>query len=256
MASNKSNGSAFNIYPNPDGTSLRMTVPQDEDEATTVDYKSSRREKRDGDKIDNNSSSSFSEIIARHVHGDDESNSKRLRLVNDSGSDGRNSACSIRDFAPPGGNINDVERQQKYLAERSTSYRINSPAVENSVDAIDSLSSIFDRNDNDQNWKTNNKNKDSTMSKADPAVSHHDACLVLPPLGKESKTSASIVGSAPSADTAADEDPTSKDYYFDSYAHHAIHEEMLKDDVRTRTYEMAIMQNKHLFHDKVRILSN
>jgi hypothetical protein len=47
-------------------------------------------------------------------------------------------------------------------------------------------------------------------------------------------------------------DRTSQDYYFDSYAHHAIHEEMLKDEVRTRTYEMAICQNKHLFHDKVR----
>ena len=57
---------------------------------------------------------------------------------------------------------------------------------------------------------------------------------------------------------AADEDDdeevdvrTSKDYYFDSYAHHAIHEEMLKDDVRTRTYEMAILQNRHLFENKV-----
>jgi hypothetical protein len=47
------------------------------------------------------------------------------------------------------------------------------------------------------------------------------------------------------------DDRTSKDYYFDSYAHHAIHEEMLKDEVRTRTYEMAIMQNKHLFHNKI-----
>mmetsp|Transcript_7597 Transcript_7597/g.18940 ORF Transcript_7597/g.18940 Transcript_7597/m.18940 type:complete len:460 (+) Transcript_7597:81-1460(+) len=46
-------------------------------------------------------------------------------------------------------------------------------------------------------------------------------------------------------------DRTSKDYYFDSYAHHAIHEEMLKDEVRTRTYEMAIKQNGHLFRDKV-----
>jgi hypothetical protein len=55
-----------------------------------------------------------------------------------------------------------------------------------------------------------------------------------------------------SGTTAADE-RTSKDYYFDSYAHHGIHEEMLKDEVRTRTYEMAIMQNKHLFKDKVRI---
>jgi hypothetical protein len=49
------------------------------------------------------------------------------------------------------------------------------------------------------------------------------------------------------------EDRTSKDYYFDSYAHHAIHEEMLKDDVRTKTYQMAIMDNKHLFQDKVRL---
>lgn len=46
-------------------------------------------------------------------------------------------------------------------------------------------------------------------------------------------------------------DRTSKDYYFDSYAHHAIHEEMLKDEVRTRTYEMAIKQNEHLFRDKI-----
>lgn len=53
-------------------------------------------------------------------------------------------------------------------------------------------------------------------------------------------------------DVTAVDDPTSKDYYFDSYAHHAIHEEMLKDEVRTRSYEMAIMQNKHLFQDKVR----
>lgn len=44
---------------------------------------------------------------------------------------------------------------------------------------------------------------------------------------------------------------TSKDYYFDSYAHHAIHEEMLKDDVRTKTYEMAIKQNPHLFEGKI-----
>lgn len=46
-------------------------------------------------------------------------------------------------------------------------------------------------------------------------------------------------------------DPTSQDYYFDSYAHHAIHEEMLKDTVRTQTYQMAITQNAHLFRDKV-----
>jgi SAM-dependent methyltransferase len=44
---------------------------------------------------------------------------------------------------------------------------------------------------------------------------------------------------------------TSKDYYFDSYSHHGIHEEMLKDEVRTNTYRMAISKNPHLFKDKI-----
>eukprot|EP00297_Palpitomonas_bilix_P026173 CAMPEP_0113889298 /NCGR_PEP_ID=MMETSP0780_2-20120614/13405_1 /TAXON_ID=652834 /ORGANISM="Palpitomonas bilix" /LENGTH=366 /DNA_ID=CAMNT_0000878353 /DNA_START=11 /DNA_END=1111 /DNA_ORIENTATION=+ /assembly_acc=CAM_ASM_000599 len=46
-------------------------------------------------------------------------------------------------------------------------------------------------------------------------------------------------------------DMTSADYYFDSYSHFGIHEEMLKDTVRTKTYMNAILQNKHLFKDKV-----
>lgn len=46
-------------------------------------------------------------------------------------------------------------------------------------------------------------------------------------------------------------DATSKDYYFDSYAHFGIHEEMLKDTVRTETYMNAIVNNSHLFKDKV-----
>ena len=32
------------------------------------------------------------------------------------------------------------------------------------------------------------------------------------------------------------EDATAKDYYFDSYAHFGIHEEMLKDEQRTKGY--------------------
>jgi predicted RNA methylase len=47
------------------------------------------------------------------------------------------------------------------------------------------------------------------------------------------------------------DDRTSRDYYFDSYSHHGIHEEMLKDEVRTRTYQMAILNNRHLFEGKV-----
>ncbi|RKF77234.1 Protein arginine N-methyltransferase 1 [Golovinomyces cichoracearum] len=40
-------------------------------------------------------------------------------------------------------------------------------------------------------------------------------------------------------------------HYFNSYNHHGIHEEMLKDEVRTRSYMNAITQNKHLFKDKI-----
>ncbi|BCR83682.1 protein-arginine omega-N methyltransferase HMT1 [Aspergillus chevalieri] len=39
--------------------------------------------------------------------------------------------------------------------------------------------------------------------------------------------------------------------YFTSYDHHGIHEEMLKDDVRTRSYRDSIYQNRHVFKDKV-----
>merc|ERR1739838_709785 len=49
----------------------------------------------------------------------------------------------------------------------------------------------------------------------------------------------------------AAEDMTSKDYYFDSYAHFGIHEEMLKDEVRTMTYRNSMYHNKHLFKDKI-----
>mmetsp|Transcript_5695 Transcript_5695/g.14417 ORF Transcript_5695/g.14417 Transcript_5695/m.14417 type:complete len:332 (+) Transcript_5695:264-1259(+) len=49
----------------------------------------------------------------------------------------------------------------------------------------------------------------------------------------------------------AQNDKTSADYYFDSYAHFGIHEEMIKDQVRTRTYYNSIMQNPFLFKDKI-----
>ncbi|KAK6528839.1 type I protein arginine N-methyltransferase Rmt1 [Orbilia ellipsospora] len=40
-------------------------------------------------------------------------------------------------------------------------------------------------------------------------------------------------------------------HYFQSYNHHGIHEEMLKDEVRTNSYKNAIYQNRHLFKDKI-----
>lgn len=50
----------------------------------------------------------------------------------------------------------------------------------------------------------------------------------------------SAVVAVASAVPSGGADPTSADYYFDSYSHFGIHEEMLKDDVRTRSYMNAI----------------
>ena len=41
------------------------------------------------------------------------------------------------------------------------------------------------------------------------------------------------------------------DYYFDGYSHFSIHEEMLKDSVRTKTYMNSIVKNPGLFENKV-----
>ncbi|KAL7240022.1 hypothetical protein ACSBR2_005815 [Camellia fascicularis] len=45
-------------------------------------------------------------------------------------------------------------------------------------------------------------------------------------------------------------DKTSADYYFDSYSHFAL-QEMLKDAVRTKTYQNVIYKNNFLFKDKI-----
>lgn len=57
-------------------------------------------------------------------------------------------------------------------------------------------------------------------------------------------------GVVPGVVAEADFDMTSSDYYFNSYAHFGIHEEMLKDEVRTKTYMRAILDSKHLFEGK------
>ena len=41
------------------------------------------------------------------------------------------------------------------------------------------------------------------------------------------------------------------DYYYGSYSHFYIHEEMLKDTVRTTTYQRSIEENKNDFKDKI-----
>jgi len=54
----------------------------------------------------------------------------------------------------------------------------------------------------------------------------------------------------PTKEQLLQSDKTSSDYYWNSYAHFGIHEEMLKDQVRTGSYRKAILENKHLFKDK------
>eukprot|EP00013_Stygamoeba_regulata_P020854 CAMPEP_0177647792 /NCGR_PEP_ID=MMETSP0447-20121125/10487_1 /TAXON_ID=0 /ORGANISM="Stygamoeba regulata, Strain BSH-02190019" /LENGTH=337 /DNA_ID=CAMNT_0019150397 /DNA_START=149 /DNA_END=1162 /DNA_ORIENTATION=+ len=56
---------------------------------------------------------------------------------------------------------------------------------------------------------------------------------------------------ADSSATQAEKLADKGEYYWNSYAHFGIHEEMLKDQVRTRSYRNAIMSNKNLYKDKI-----
>ena len=60
-----------------------------------------------------------------------------------------------------------------------------------------------------------------------------------------------VLQSVPPTPSPSHDELTSQDFYFDQYAHYARHEDMLKDTVRTGTYKHAILNNKHLFKDKV-----
>ncbi|KAB0356463.1 hypothetical protein FD754_000619 [Muntiacus muntjak] len=60
------------------------------------------------------------------------------------------------------------------------------------------------------------------------------------------------VRACPSSTTANADLPEDEDgVYFSSYGHYGIHEEMLKDKVRTESYRDFIYQNPHIFKDKV-----
>ena len=47
------------------------------------------------------------------------------------------------------------------------------------------------------------------------------------------------------------EKPDNDSYYFSSYSHSSIHETMLQDKIRTEAYQNAILQNTHMFKDKI-----
>ncbi|NXE20488.1 ANM3 methyltransferase, partial [Ardeotis kori] len=59
------------------------------------------------------------------------------------------------------------------------------------------------------------------------------------------------VGSSSSPGAIADLQEDEDGVYFSSYGHYGIHEEMLKDKVRTESYRDFIYQNPHIFKDKV-----
>lgn len=108
-------------------------------------------------------------------------------------------------------------------------------------------------------------------------MSAADAPPPPPPASDGAGASSATAGAEAEGGAATDaNEMTSKDYYFDScvavrralsrvsaaltasgarashrYSHFGIHEEMLKDEVRTRSYLNAIEQNPHLFKDKV-----
>jgi protein arginine N-methyltransferase 1 len=51
--------------------------------------------------------------------------------------------------------------------------------------------------------------------------------------------------------TCVDLSKQDHDYYYGSYSSYYIHEEMLKDAVRTRAYQRAIEENPEVFKDKI-----
>ncbi|RCV11418.1 hypothetical protein SETIT_2G184000v2 [Setaria italica] len=59
--------------------------------------------------------------------------------------------------------------------------------------------------------------------------------------GEEQQAEEEVIGS----------DKTSADYYFDSYSHFGTRAEMLKDIVRTKTYQNVITQSSFLIKDKI-----
>uniref|UniRef100_A0A0D9XCW3 Protein arginine N-methyltransferase 1 n=1 Tax=Leersia perrieri TaxID=77586 RepID=A0A0D9XCW3_9ORYZ len=76
-------------------------------------------------------------------------------------------------------------------------------------------------------------------------VEDNDAAAAAAAAGCGAEEEEEVIGS----------DKTSADYYFDSYSHFGreflCHQEMLKDVVRTKSYQNVITQNSFLFKDKV-----
>ncbi|PHU08147.1 putative protein arginine N-methyltransferase 1 [Capsicum chinense] len=91
-------------------------------------------------------------------------------------------------------------------------------------------------------------NNDETVTESSNLDLDEDTSMSDPAPSASASASASA---AVDGDSMVGGDKTSADYYFDSYSHFGIHEEMLKDVVRTKTYQNVIYKNSFLFKDKV-----
>ncbi|KAF8388847.1 hypothetical protein HHK36_025527 [Tetracentron sinense] len=96
-------------------------------------------------------------------------------------------------------------------------------------------------------------NKQSSSSNNNNSFNHQVTKLSVEDEDFEGTTVSSNLDDSTSEleETIVGSDKTSADYYFDSYSHFGIHEEMLKDTVRTKTYQNVIYQNSFLFKNKV-----
>ncbi|PNY00554.1 arginine N-methyltransferase, partial [Trifolium pratense] len=99
---------------------------------------------------------------------------------------------------------------------------------------------------NQEENKSNNNNNNNNMDNNNH-LRFQDADEVIEDAAETSNLDQSMGG----CELDDSNDKTSADYYFDSYSHFGIHEEMLKDTVRTKTYQNVIYQNKFLFKNKV-----
>jgi hypothetical protein len=87
----------------------------------------------------------------------------------------------------------------------------------------------------------------TAYSTASTGLKYTHGCALIPQI----PTNINSQDVAPTTATAGTTEMTAADYYADSYSHYGIHEEMLKDEIRTRTYMNAILRNGHLFKDKI-----
>ncbi|KAK9141929.1 hypothetical protein Syun_011329 [Stephania yunnanensis] len=98
----------------------------------------------------------------------------------------------------------------------------------------------------------NNKKQSSSRSSDGYAQEPTDMSIEDEDLVEETTQSSNFDGSLSEFDqTLIGSEKTSADYYFDSYSHFGDLQEMLKDTVRTKTYQNVIYQNTFLIKNKV-----